>query len=273
MGTSTSIWAVRVAGSSTGDEAGDTSLEHLAGVRIHLDLRRHVDDDSPEILLDEVRDEAHEVDVHHRQERRVGAHEGAGIQAPASDEAVDGGEDSRVREVDAELFQPRRRLIALGLGQVDLGQRRVVPRLGVVQRLPRDQAAPEQVPGALEVALGVLEVGFALPDGGPRHFQRGLVLAHLLAQLAVLERRQQLAPAHRVAEADVHRLDAAADLGHDVNRDRANQVADHHDALSHVEALRRRGFHGHRRSEGAASRRSAAAAAPATGLPGGRLRG
>ena len=205
FGTSTSICAVRVAGSSTGASRatrpvkvspGYASTSTTAGMSITMRRRsfstRLATSRTKWMSTTDRNDE-------------FGAHERAGVQAPAADEPVDRGEDPRVRQVDPQFLEPRRRLASLGPRQVDLRHRRVVPRLGVVERLLRDQVAPEEVPRALEVALGELEVGFALADRGLRHLERRLGLAHLLADFAVLERGQQLAPADRVAQAHVHR--------------------------------------------------------------------
>ena len=73
------------------------------------------------------------------------------------------------------------------------GRRRA--RLGVVERLARQQLAVEQALRAIEVDVGELEVGLALADGGLGHLVRRLGLLDLLDDFLVLDLGQQLAAA------------------------------------------------------------------------------
>ena len=48
-------------------------------------------------------------------------------------------------EVDLQLVEPRLGLCDLRLREIELRQRRLIPRVGVVEGLPRQQLALEQV--------------------------------------------------------------------------------------------------------------------------------
>ena len=154
---STSICAVRVAGSSTGDtratrpmncSPGNASTSTSAGCPAR---------DAPQILFDDVGDQPDDADVDDRDERRIRRDPGAGVQHALADEPVHRRRDQRVGEVDLQLVETRLCLRVLRLGQIELGRRRLVARFGVVERLLRDQLALEQVARAIEVRLGELE--------------------------------------------------------------------------------------------------------------------
>jgi hypothetical protein len=105
-------------------------------------------------------------------------------------------------------------------------RRRLVPRLGVVERLLGQQLPLEQAARAVEVGLRELQVGLALPDGGLAHLVGGLGLLHLLADLAVLDPAMSW-PRHGIAEPDLDRLEPAADLRRHLDRlARPDEVAD-----------------------------------------------
>ena len=76
-----------------------------------------------------------------------------------------------------ELVEPRLRLRVLRLRQVELRDGRLVPGVGVVEGLLRNQLALEQVPRAIEIGLRQPQVGLALPDGRRRHVERRLAPA------------------------------------------------------------------------------------------------
>ena len=184
---------------------------------------------------------AHEVDVDDRHERRVGPTKAPGsrLRLPTKPSTGD------TMRVFARLMRSSsRRACACAncaRARSTCATRRLVAGLGVVQRLARDQVAPEEVLRALEVGLGELEIGFTLADGRPR---RRRTTRRSGGPAPGVSRSSSCASnwpsADRVAQPHVHRFEPAADLGHHVDRGGADQVADHRDALGDGEALRRR---------------------------------
>ena len=120
------------------------------------------------------------------------------------------------------------------LARSSCAARRLVARLGVVERLLGDAAALEEVLRAIEVGLGELEVGLALADRGLRRPRTTPRPASPARESRGPRLGEQLAPADAVAQPDVHRFEPPADLGHDLDRRRADQVADDRDALGDV---------------------------------------
>ena len=173
--------------------------------------------------------------------------------------------------------------IELRLRQIDLRFRRHVARLGIVERLLGEQLALEEVLRALEVQLGDLEVGLALPDGGLRHFERGLGWAHLLEDFAIFDLGHHLAAPDGVAQLHVDAQQTAAGLRRDLDGLQADQVADDGEVRGEVAALGGAQFHRHAACAGppppppgrrsrrrqASRRRRPAAAAPALPRPAG----
>ena len=72
-------------------------------------------------------------------------------------------------EVDLQLVEPRSRLLQLRLGKLELRLRRLVARVGVVERLAGKQVALEQALRPLHVVLRELQVGLPLANGRLRH--------------------------------------------------------------------------------------------------------
>ena len=132
------------------------------------------------------------------------------------------------------------------------GLRRLIAGVRVVEGLPRNELPLEKVARAIEVGLREPEIRLALPDRGRRHFEGRLRLLHLLQDLAVLDLRERLAARHRSPSRTVTVSRRPLDLRHGFDCRRANQVADHRDALRHVGALHRRQV---RPSSAAAGRR------------------
>ena len=114
---STSICAVRVAGSRTGATCAMRPSNFSPGKRIDRDVGLHARRDPPQILLDDVGDEPHDADVDDRNERRVRRDPGAGIERALADEAADRRGDDGVRQIDLQLVEPRLRLRVLRLAR------------------------------------------------------------------------------------------------------------------------------------------------------------
>src|SRR6185436_15313731 len=149
---------------------------------------RHVADaDLLQVLLDDVRDEPHARDVYNFDDWGVGRHEGAGVGRAPRHEAVHRRDDQRVLQVDAQLVEPRLRLVVLRPRQVERCLRRLVLRFRVVERLLRKQLPLKEVARALDVGLREIEVGLALADGRLGDLERRLGLLDLFANLLVLD--------------------------------------------------------------------------------------
>src|SRR5690606_8409534 len=99
-----------------------------------------------------------------------------------------------------------------------------------------------------------------LPDRGFRHLERGFLLADLLADLAILDLGDRLAPADRIAKLDVHGFEPSVDAGHGLDGGGPDEVADDRHAFDDVAALDRREFDRHRRTGPTAAATARAAA-------------
>ncbi len=152
-----------------------------------------------------------------------------GIEVALADEAVDGRDDLRVRQGDFQFVEPGLGLFELGARQVELRDRRLVARVDVVEGLLRQQLPLVETARALEVVLRQLEIRFALANRRLRDLIRRLGAADLLADLAVLDARDDLPLPDRIAELDVHDLQPAVGARHDLDRGGADQVADDQD--------------------------------------------
>ena len=133
--------------------------------------------------------------------------------------------------------------------------RRLMPRVDVIERLLRQQLTLEQAARAVEAGLRQLEVRLPLANRRLRDLIGRLGPADLLAEFAVLDTGDDLAFPHRIAQLDVHHLQAPVGAGHDLDGCRADQVADDHDLLGNGGALDR----------GELDRHGGAGAAPAAG--------
>ncbi len=206
-------------------DAGDAPAEALArvGIDLHaaMDPVRH----APQILLDEVRHESHRGDVDNGHDRRRGGDPGTRIEEPLADVAVDRRRDHRVGQRNLQLIEPGLGLGELRARKIELGRRRLEPSLRIVHRLPGQQLPVEQAPGPVEIRLGELQIGLALPNGGGRDLMGRLGLPDLLANLEVLDAREGLAPRDAVAKFHGDALQPAVDLWDDLDRSRANQVS------------------------------------------------
>ena len=103
---------------------------------------------------------------------------------------------------------------------------RLIARVGVVEGLPRNQLAFEQVARAIEVGLRQPQVGLALTDRRGRHFIRGLRLLDLLQELVVFDLGELLTARDAIAQPHEDLLEPAGDLGHGFDRRGADQIAD-----------------------------------------------
>ena len=174
--------------------------------------------------------------------------------------------DQRVLQRDSQLVESGLRLLELRAREIELSQRRLIPRFGVIERLLRKQLTLEQAPRSIEVGLRELQIRVALPDRRFADLERRLGLPHLFPDLAVFDERDDLPTAHRVAKLDVDRLQPAVDLRHDLHRGRADQVADDQDLLGHGRPVDRpqtrpASAAGHTTSSAAAARATAAGGA------------
>ena len=159
---------------------------------------------------------------------------------------------------------------------------RLIPRVGVVECLPRQQVALVQAARALEVVLRQLQVGLPLTNRRLRHVVGGFGLIDLLDDLAVFDLRDGLSAPHGIAELHVDRVEAALAPRHGVDGGGADEVADDHDCVesclaaslvrarrSSADAARRRSRRRRRRSRRRPCRRRrrrpAAAAGPVLG--------
>ena len=166
-------------------------------------------------------------------------------------------------QVDLELVEPRRGLFQLRHRQLELRLRRLVARVGVVERLAGQQIALVEALRALHVVLRELQVGLALANRRLRHVERRLGLLDLFDDLAVFDLRDRLAAANRIAELDVDRVEASLAARHGVDRRGTDQVADDRDRVDHVLADDRRQLDRHRRARTAGQAAAAAKAATA----------
>ena len=234
-------------------DAADAALELLARVGVDFDVRGRARWHPAHVALDQVGDHAHGADVDHRRHRRVGAGERSRIEEALADEAIDRRDNLRVRQRDLELVEAGASGLELRPRQVELRQRRLVPRVDVVERLLRQQLALVEVARSVEVVLGQLQVGFALANRGLADAVGRFRLPHLLANLQVFDAGDDLALLDRVAELDIHGLQPAVDARHDVDGRGANQVADEEDLLADRRLLDVRELDGHRRPGHAAA--------------------
>ena len=156
---------------------------------------------------------------------------------------------------DLRLFQLRHR-------ELELRLRRLIARVGIVERLAGQQVALEEALRALHVVLRELQVGLALANGRLRHVEGRLRLLDLLDDFAIFDLRDRLAAANRIAQLDVHRVETALAARHRVDRRGADEVADDRDRVDHVLARDRRELDRHRRARAAAESAAATAKPP-----------
>jgi hypothetical protein len=225
-------------------------VEHLARERVDFDVGARADLHASQVLLDHVGDQPYPIDLDHRQERRVGRDEGAGVEQPLADEAIDRRSDLGGAQGDLELVEPGLGLVELRPREIQLGLRRLVPRVGVVEGLAGEQLPLEEAARSIEVRLGELEIGFALPHGGAGHVERRLGLAHLLGDLARLDAGQKPALGDAVADADGDVFQPPVHLAGHVDRGLALEAADHGDDVGHRLARGRAELHRQRRASG-----------------------
>ena len=143
--------------------------------------------------------------------------EAAGIEIALADHAVHRRDEHRVGEVDLQLVETRLRRGELGLRDGDLRHRGVVARLGVLERLLRDEPALEARLRALERACRDVLVVLARDDRGAVDLDVGLRLVDLLAKLAVFDLGDLLAACHAIAKLNLHRVEPAGHARHDVD--------------------------------------------------------
>ncbi len=148
---------------------------------------------------------------------------------------------------DLQLVESRLGLFELRAREIELSDRGLMPRVDVIEGLLREQLTLEEAARAVEVVLRELEVGFALTNRRLRDLVGRFSAANLFANLAVFNPGDHLTLAHRIAELDVHDLQASVGARHDFDRGGANQVADHQNLLRDRRALDGGEFHRHRR--------------------------
>ena len=207
-------------------DARDAPHEALAREGVDLDPRHVADANLLQILFDDVGDHAHALNVDDLDDRRVRRDVRARIHRAPRDEPVDRREDHGVLEREPQLVEARLRLRILCARQVERRLCRLILRFRIVERLLRQQLALEEVPRALDVGLGEIQIGFALADGRLADLERRFGLLDLFANLLVLDARDALATADPIAELDADLLQASGGLWHDRDRLIANQVAD-----------------------------------------------
>ena len=147
------------------------------------------------------------------------------------------------------------------IDKLELRLRRLIARVGVVERLAGQQIALEEALRSLHVVLRELQVGLALANGRLRHVEGRLGLLDLLDDLAVFDLRDRLAAANRIAELDVHRIETPLAAGHRIDGRGTNEVADDRDRVDHVLARDRCELDRHRRPRTAGHPAAKAAAA------------
>ena len=169
------------------------------------------------------------------------------------------------------IFSSSRRdrgLLHLRHRKLELRLRRLIARVGVVERLAGQQIALEEALRPFHVVLRELQVGLALANGRLRHVERRLGLLDLLDDLAIFDLRDRLAAANRIAELDVNRVETPLSARHRIDGRGADEVADDRDRVDHVLADDRRELDRHRRPRAAGnpagSAKSAAAHTAAT---------
>jgi hypothetical protein len=148
--------------------------------------------------------------------------------------------------VDLQLVEPRPCLAQLRLGEIELRLSRLVPRLGVIERLPGNQLPLEEVLRAIQVRLRETKIRLALTNRRRRDFVRRLGLLHLFRDFVVVEFREALTAVDAIAQAHRDVLETALHLRRGIDRRGADQVADHRDLLGHLAALHGAELHGHR---------------------------
>jgi hypothetical protein len=168
------------------------------------------------------------------------------ISTTLADKPADGRRDDRVRQVDFQFVEPRLGLRELCARQIELRDRRLVARIGVVEGLLGNELPLVQVARAIEVRLGQTQVGFTLTDGGLRDVVGCHRLLDLLLQFAVLDLGNGLPAGHAIAETHGNGFEPAGNFGSGFDGLRAHQITDDADFGGHVGALDRRGFDRHR---------------------------
>ncbi len=136
-------------------------------------------------------------------------------------------------ERDLELVEAGLRLVELRPREVELSLSRLMPGVGVVERLAGEELPLEQAARPIEVGLRELEVGLALADGGAGDVEGGLGLPHLLGDLARLDPGQDAALGDAVADADGDLFEPAVHLARHVHRRLTFEVADDRDEVRH----------------------------------------
>ena len=126
--------------------------------------------------------------------------------------------------VDLQLVEAGLGLFHLRHRELELRLRRLVARVGVVERLPWQQVALEEALRAFHVVLRELQIGLALANGRLRHVVRRLCLLDLLDDLAVLDLRNRLTAANGIAQLDVDRVETPLTARHRVDRCRADRL-------------------------------------------------
>ena len=111
-----------------------------------------------------------------------------------------------------------------------------LPRLGVVQRLFRQELAPEELPRAIQVGLCKLQIGFALANGGARNLERRFRLLHLFGHLTIFNTRYALPASDGVAELHIYVFEATGGFRHDGDGLLADEITDNRELLRHVRA-------------------------------------
>ena len=209
--------AVRVAGSSTGATRATRPLNCSPGIGVDLTAPPAPTLTLLRSRLDEVRRPA--APSRCRRPTATGdvlRDARAGIDDPLGHEAVDRRGDRGVAELDAQFLEAR--LPARTAPARDrAAPARLVPRLGVVERLPGQKLRSNRLRARSRLVLANVEVGFALADGRPRDPERRFRLLDLLADLAGPRPWRAAGRGRRVAEPDAHGLQPPADLRHDVD--------------------------------------------------------
>jgi hypothetical protein len=120
--------------------------------------------------------------------------------------------------------------------------------LHIIEGLLRQELTLVQASRSIQVGLGQLEIGLALPDRGLRHLIRRLRLPDLFPNLAVFDARDDLPATNRIGQLDGHRLQPPVHTRNDLHRGFANEVANQHDLVGDRLALDLSELDGHGRS-------------------------